>query len=701
MKKRQIEQIPYLGLEKTSRKKGVKYIGVTALKTIGGKEHLFVEIYKNERGAKKNPKVRIVLCENDFGNFIPETGRWTRAKIKQGTYRGNFIWSTEHLDLKETILACDGDLERIRGYCKPANWWPEEWTEFIDHYQSNITERERNRTRERKYERRQQALADRIAHTRELPEEEIMSYAEDKFWSNLHYLYYKKHGSFAKIACSKCGGVTDARWKDGISYESQFQRRTEEPREGEYGRCPLCGTVGKYKCQGKVKKEHNAKRYLFLGQRYKEAGMVMRYIEVGKEWKLGLSMTDKGLEMHNASEEVYGTEIARAYFEPGKDVQIDYHKHSYYSGKDFWDDCNLYGMSNIPIRDGHIMPETYGEMKDTMFRYSALDIYETGKGTLNPIDYLKRYQQTPQIEMLVKMELTGIVDELVRRHYGIVTDENADRPDRFLGIHKDRVKQLIESKGDVDLLKAMQMEKRMGQRWTDQQIRDIRETGLGRGQIEQALPYMTIQKLLNRIKTYAGCEYGTGCSGAYQRIRTAADTYTDYLYMRKDLGYDLENMIYQRPRDLIGAHKKMVLETNHKKMDEHIRKKEAEYPRIRKQYKKLRRIYCYEDGSYLIRPARSAGEIILEGKALHHCVGGSGYLRRHDSGESYILMLRAKGAPEMPYITVEIDAERNRIRQWHGEYNRKPDEEQIDQWIKGYTEQLNEKSQVRMRAAIA
>ena len=35
MKKKTIEKIPYLGLQKISRKKSAKYIGVTAIKIIG------------------------------------------------------------------------------------------------------------------------------------------------------------------------------------------------------------------------------------------------------------------------------------------------------------------------------------------------------------------------------------------------------------------------------------------------------------------------------------------------------------------------------------------------------------------------------------------------------------------------------------------------------------------------------------------
>ena len=37
MRKKEIERIPYLGLKKISRKKDVKYIGVTAVKNVGNR----------------------------------------------------------------------------------------------------------------------------------------------------------------------------------------------------------------------------------------------------------------------------------------------------------------------------------------------------------------------------------------------------------------------------------------------------------------------------------------------------------------------------------------------------------------------------------------------------------------------------------------------------------------------------------------
>ena len=701
MKKKAIESIPYLGLKKVSRKKDVKYIGVTTVKIIGHEKHLFLEVYRNKKESEETPLVRIVLTKKDFGNYFPEKEKWTRQQVDGGDvyYGGELIWSDRQdhsvswMELQNrNILQDAADQDRIKKFCNaPYHYNEKKWWGYIAAHEQDIVSTARRKTEQRKYEKRKKALEDRIAHTGPLPEKEVLDMADSLCFQNEHYLYYKKHGGRAKVACSKCGGVADARWKAGVSYESQFQRRIEEPREGHYGTCSLCGTLGIYKCQGKVKSSNRKKMHLFLGQKYKEKGMVFRYLEVSKEWQLGLIEGKHGPEMYNSCEMLQGVEVARAYFEPDKSIQIDYHKRDW-NGDEYWDDCNLYGNANITIRDGMIMPETYEQMKGTMFQYSALQEYTDSIRTMNPINYLECYIRIPQLEMLVKMGLTETARALVEggryRCNEIIADTSAKRPDTFLGIRKEKVKQLIRYEGDTDLLRAMKMEKRSGQTWTEEQIVNLVETELESEQVELATEYMTLQKLLNRIKKYAGCEYWTNCSSSTARIQHVATTYIDYLSMRIALGYDLSNAVYQQPRDLDAAHAKMVEETNKEKADKRIEEVQERFKNIQKNYKKLRKRYFYEDSQYLIRPARSAEEIVMEGRLLHHCVGGDNYLRKHNEGKTYILMLRFKTDPNTPYITVEIDANRPGIIQWYGAHDRKPDAINIQQWLDDYLAKL-------------
>ena len=695
MKKKAIEKIPFLGLKELSKNKAVRYVGVTAVKIISHEKHLFLEVYRNEEGAQKIPKVRIVLTKKDFGTYFPDQAEWSRQKIEVDKYSCDhrLIWqSTEEgrrtweQTKEENVLQNEKDRERLEKFCKRfAVWDKDRWWEYVCNHQDAIVFETKRRIENRKYKRRQDALNDRIAHTRQLPEKKILKLADQIYFREKHYLYYKKHGSWVQIACSKCGGVTDARWKSGISYESQFQRHVEEPREGYTGVCPMCGAYGEYKCQGKTKGSHSKRMYLFLGQKYKEKGMVLRYIEVSKEWRLGLIEREKGEEMYNASEELSGIEIARAYFEPDKDCQIDYHKRCTYGGGEYWDDCNLYGHANITIGEAPILLDTYDEMKETMFQYSALREYAGQKRKVNPIRYFERYQQIPQIEMLSKMGLIGVVDKMVNYHQDqVIANAGAKRPDEFLGIYKGRVKQLKESKGDMSLLGVMRMEKRLQKNWTADQLEHLAEVDLDQGAMELALKYMSLQKLLNRVGKYAGCEYGTGCQSATERLKQSALTYIDYLSMRETLGYDLSNTVYQQPKCLGAAHAKMVAESTKEEVDERIREVKVKFPDIRSKYRSLRKKYFYEDEEYLIRPARSAEEIVTEGRILHHCVGGNNYLKKHNNGDTYILMVRFRSEPEVPYITVEIEGNEPKIIQWYGNNDKKPNQKAMQEWLDNY-----------------
>ena len=141
----------------------------------------------------------------------------------------------------------DQEILKSRSY----SW--ESWWEYIYKHEDDIVITARRERESREHLRRKEALQDRIANTKELPEEKILNRANAVYFHNGHYLYYKIKGSWAQIACSACGGVTDERWKEGESFESMFQRRIEKPREGYYGTCPLCGARGRYKCKGKVK----------------------------------------------------------------------------------------------------------------------------------------------------------------------------------------------------------------------------------------------------------------------------------------------------------------------------------------------------------------------------------------------------------------------------------------------------------------
>ncbi len=101
---------------------------------------------------------------------------------------------------KENILQGIDDLERIKKFCKTESpvYNEKRWWEYIYRHEKEIVATARRDREHREYVRRQEALADRISHTKELPEKEILARADSLCFHNQHYLYYKKHGCWRR-----------------------------------------------------------------------------------------------------------------------------------------------------------------------------------------------------------------------------------------------------------------------------------------------------------------------------------------------------------------------------------------------------------------------------------------------------------------------------------------------------------------------
>lgn len=91
MKKKAIEKIPYLGLKKLSRKKDVKYIGITEIRIVGHERHLFLEVYRNKKESRETPLVRIVLAKKGFRDILAGKGRMDETENKAG----QLLWESD------------------------------------------------------------------------------------------------------------------------------------------------------------------------------------------------------------------------------------------------------------------------------------------------------------------------------------------------------------------------------------------------------------------------------------------------------------------------------------------------------------------------------------------------------------------------------------------------------------------------------
>ena len=91
MKKKAIEKIPYLGLKKLSRKKDVKYIGITEIRIVGHERHLFLEVYRNKKRIKRNATGADRARKKGFRDILAGKGRMDETENKAG----QLLWESD------------------------------------------------------------------------------------------------------------------------------------------------------------------------------------------------------------------------------------------------------------------------------------------------------------------------------------------------------------------------------------------------------------------------------------------------------------------------------------------------------------------------------------------------------------------------------------------------------------------------------
>ena len=184
---------------------------------------------------------------------------------------------------------------------------------------------------------------------------------------------------------------------------------------------------------------------------------------------------------------------------------------------------------------------------------------------------------------------------------------------------------------------------------------------------EQMMHYITRQKLES---------YPT------KTMRAVIGQYEDYMNMEQKLGKNLGDEMVYRPRELKRRHDEAVveLEMNRVKIDAAEYRKR--FPDAQKNIRKVAKKYTYEGDKFLIRVPKELYEVVMEGRALHHCAGSSDrYFDRMSRNETYICFLRRKDEPEIPFYTIEVEPG-GTIRQHRGLYDEEPEIETVKPFLR-------------------
>lgn len=271
-----------------------------------------------------------------------------------------------------------------------------------------------------------------------------------------------------------------------------------------------------------------------------------------------------------------------------------------------------------------------------------------------PIGYCRRYLAYPSIETLTNAKLWKIVENVITDIKGTrkVINLKAKSPAKILGLTRPEIARCAEEGWGTGRLSAYRWLKENNLPTEKEDVAELAELRNYALYIDLAQESDGEVQLYKYLKKQKAKSQGKS-SG------TLASLYRDYLRFARKLEYDLEDVKNRYPSNLEVMHDRLsdqIVALQNAPKDKRIK---AVADRLEK--------YSWEQDGFLIRPARTAQELINEGKDLMHCVGT--YVDRYADGKTALFFVRRVTEPNVPFYTLELREESMTVVQNHGYRN--------------------------------
>ncbi len=314
-------------------------------------------------------------------------------------------------------------------------------------------------------------------------------------------------------------------------------------------------------------------------------------------------------------------------------------------------------INNLPRK--HYLYDNLDELDMTPAQRSVVRILD---GKADPSIVLDRLYHAPVLERLVK---GGFIRYSLDRLWE--PNRAAEELMRLPARQRDRLRRYDGGKYAFEML-------RVDPRITDA---NLKEFCLIRSEFKADALIDTVRSGLNINHVMALLRKTGGLT--YDNIRR----YADYLDMAEEQGMNVHDEIIYRNKRWLEFHDRYLEELNRRRDEQRaekrkaeLKEKESKFAGIERDYDRNCQIFAYEDpeSDCLIIVPHSYLDIVDEGQKQHHCVGASDhYMLNMATRKSYILFLRKKEDPSVPYYTIETDGQR--IVQFYAAYDRQPDKE--------------------------
>ena len=414
------------------------------------------------------------------------------------------------------------------------------------------------------------------------------------------------------------------------------------PYHNKEGRCIRCRHPVVFKALGRAGYFQTDKYYAYLVQRCRD-GFVVREFRADRTYR-------KDTLPHS---EPYWHEFRRSIYDRTGEIR-SYYWGMYCQRETRWIAGSPCYYAYYGDQSGRVYGKTLPSLEKKELRQTGLAEWIRSHPITDPEKYLAVWKRLPQMEQIWKAGLQRLTKECFHNCDNVrklVLNHSEPGLIRALGLDASKFRRLRQMDGDTETLAWLQLEKRTGQRITDDMLRWSKKEQISAKDlvfIADRMSLVQIKNYLERQKEYF--------DGSCQQALT---TWQDYLAMAERLHYDTSDEIVYRVRKLRQRHDELVLQSEAGSLEEQASKMAAKYPHVNAICVELQEKYAYSDDDYTVLAPQDIFEIIKEGRMLHHCVGNDGagerYYERMERRESFIMFLRRTEEPNDPYYTLEIE----------------------------------------------
>ena len=335
------------------------------------------------------------------------------------------------------------------------------------------------------------------------------------------------------------------------------------------------------------------------------------------------------------------------------------------------------GWSGWRLRDREINTYPYNlraVLNGTKYQYSALEI-ASEHNLVNPFYYFKDYEDEPKLEILYKVGLYRAAAE--------ITEFYADDARRMLKSVRSLKDLGIESRTEAAECSALTVEELVARK-------EVKGWKIDETTQTEAIKFITAVNKHSGTDFYYDFitrkrwfQYYQTQKSIYAEAKNFIADYTDYISMCSQIGANLNDTAVKMPHSMKKAHDWAMVE-------EKVQKKQAYNELVAAVYESIHTLTEWGDNKLQVIMPRTAREIVEEGVRQNHCVGR--YVERVAAGESVILFIRRKEAPDKNFYTMEIkkDMRRCDIVQVRGEKNSEATEE-VAAFCKKYKRWFNKR----------